>query len=150
MRLEELFPEAEVFGPKARDLNFEYGFDYMVLISILAVLLVLVNISFLYTFFLGKRKRAFCAYRLCGCGKTRLFFMLLCELLAIVLLCVVATLLLWACVFRPFLFPGLKLKLVRVLIPIGCYLLCVLLVFVPKFKSYADQSVVSLLQKSKM
>ena len=148
-RLEETFPEAVVRGPQDRNLNFEYGFDYMVLISILAVLLVLVNISFLYTFFLEKRKRTFCAYRLCGCGKTRLFYMLLCELLTMVLLCVIVTALLWTCVFHPILFPEWKLEIARLLIPVGCYFLCVLLVFVPKFKDFTDMSVVSLMKQIK-
>ncbi len=81
--ISSIMPNSVVYEPE--NVNFV---DYFTgsseyIISICIVVLSILNISYLYTYVLSKRKRLFCIYRLCGASSKKVEFLLLLEIVVI-------------------------------------------------------------------
>ena len=148
--------DAAVLPPQPRNYTDEYGFDAQLLISFSVMLLVILNVSFLYQYILIKRKNKFAIFSICGCKRSRAFFILLAEILCYFLFHLGITAAIWFGFLKNLLIREetaeagfTELGIVELLIPAAVYLAGVLCIFVPGLIKYARQTTVRLLYSEK-
>jgi len=154
--LTEAFDGASVMPPQPRNFTEEYGFDAQLSISFSVMLLVILNISFLYQYILMKRKNKFAIFSICGCKSSRAFCILLAEILCYFLFHLGITAAIWFGFLKNLLIREetadagfTELGFAELLIPTAVYFAGVLLIFVPKLIKYARQTTVRLLYSEK-
>lgn len=150
--LGETFDNAAVIPPQPRNYTDEYGFDAQLSVSFSVLLLVILNISFLYQYILMKRKNKFAVFSICGCKTAQAFWILLAEVLIYFLCHLGVTAVIWFGFLKNLLIREdiavagfTELGAAELLIPMAVYLAGILLIFVPKLIKYARQTTVRLL-----
>ena len=148
--LYETFSDADITPPEPRDYLKEYGFDSRLLISFSLLILVVLNISFLYKYILLKRKDRFAIFRICGCKKSKAFFILLNEVLIYFIVDFIAALVIWYAFLKRLLIgESITLSILDTIIPSAVYLVLMLAVFIPNVMKYTAQTTVGLLHSSR-
>lgn len=150
--LGETFENAAVFPPQPRNYTDEYGFDAQLSVLLFVLLLVILNISFLYQYILMKRKNKFAIFSICGCKTVRAFWILLAEVLIYFLFHSGIAAAIWFGFLKNLLIREetaaagfTELGGVEWLLPMAVYLAGILLIFVPKLIKYTRQTTVRLL-----
>lgn len=147
--LNKSIPRADILRPEPRDYLSEYGVDAKLGICLATLLLVLLNISFLYQHILAERKNKFVILSICGFSAIRIAILLYVEIFIYFVIDLILSLLIWNLWLKPLLFSSTYhlFSGFDVMIPVSIYFLAITAVFVPKIMIYAKQSLLYLLHK---
>ena len=80
-KISELFGNKEITAPVVRDLQEEQDRNLVDMVTVAVVVMILLNISRVYSYILTYRKKSFAVMGICGASKLKIFIIYLVELM---------------------------------------------------------------------
>ncbi len=80
-KISELFGNKEITAPLVRDLQDQQNINLIYMVTAAVIVMILLNISRVYTYILSYRKKSFAVMSICGASKIKIFAIYLVELM---------------------------------------------------------------------
>lgn len=142
--LSGLFPDAQITVPEGTDVFSDYASNSSIYITIALVAMSLINISYLYSYLLRRRKNTYAIYQICGCTKLKGACIFLFELLILTIAPFIAALLIYRLFLEKYIINDYtyvyRLTNIGMLAISLVFFLILLAAFIPTIISYCSQT----------
>lgn len=140
--IDECFEDYQIIKPINVYINYSLSNVLEMILYVLLLFLGIINLVYLYSYILEKRKKQYAILRICGCTRLKGIAIYLCEILLIALISYVFAILLFKFIViqviaKVDIYTTYSMQLISYLYALLIYLLITILVLFPYIKKYA-------------